>query len=53
MEDRQNNGQESISQPTENIVEVDEGGMCTTSLIVARALEKNHYDVLKAIANLV
>lgn len=52
MEDRQNNGQESISQPTENIVEVDEGGMFTTSLIVARAFEKNHYDVLKAITNL-
>lgn len=52
MEDRQNNGQESIVQPIESIVEVDEGGMFTTSLIVARAFEKNHYDVLKAIANL-
>ena len=52
MEDRQNNGQESIVQPLENIVEVDEGGMFTTSLIVARAFEKNHYDVLKAITNL-
>ena len=52
MEDRQNNGQESIVQPFENIVEVDEGGMFTTSLIVARAFEKNHYDVLKAITNL-
>lgn len=52
MEDRQNNGQESIVQHIENIVEVDEGGMFTTSLIVARAFEKEHKDVLKAISNL-
>lgn len=51
MEDRQNNGQ-SIVQPLENIVEVDEGGMFTTSLIVAQAFEKEHKDVLRAISNL-
>lgn len=52
MEDRQNSEREIISQPIENIVEIDEGGMFTTSLIVARAFEKEHKDVLKAISNL-
>ena len=52
MEDRQNNGQESISQPIENIVEADERGMFTTSLIVARAFEKEHKNVLRDIENL-
>ena len=52
MEDRQNNGQESIVQPIENIVEVDERGMFTTSLIVARAFEKEHFNVLRDIEKL-
>ena len=52
MEDRQNNGQEIISQPIENIVEIDEGGMFTTSLIVARAFEKEHKNVLQSIENM-
>ena len=52
MEDCQNNEQIVATQPIENIVEVDEGGMFTTSLIVAQAFDKNHYDVLKAITNL-
>lgn len=52
MEDRQNNGQESIVQPLENIVEIDEGGMFTTSLIVARAFEKEHFNVLRDIEKL-
>lgn len=52
MEDSQTNGQEITVQPIENIVEIDDGKMFTTSLIVAQAFEKNHYDVLKAISNL-
>lgn len=52
MEDCQNSAQGIVAQPVENIVEADDGGMFTTSLIVAQAFEKNHYDVLKAITNL-
>ena len=52
MDEHQSNGQETIVQPTENIVEIDGGNMFTTSLIVAQAFEKNHFDVLKAIKNL-
>lgn len=52
MEDSQTNGQEITVQPIENIVQIDDGKMFTTSLIVAQAFEKNHYDVLKAISNL-
>lgn len=52
MEDCQHSAQELIAQPIENIVEVDGGGMFTTSLIVAEAFEKEHKDVLKAISNL-
>ena len=48
MDEHQSNGQEIIVQPTENIVEIDGGNMFTTSLIVAQAFEKNHFDVLKA-----
>ena len=52
MDEHHSNGQETIVQPTENIVEIDGGNMFTTSLIVAQAFEKNHFDVLKAIKNL-
>lgn len=52
MEDCQNSAQELVAQPVENIVEADDGGMFTTSLIVAQAFEKEHKDVLKAISNL-
>lgn len=52
MEDRQNSEREIISQPIENIVEIDEGGMFTTSLIVARAFEKEHFNVLRDIEKL-
>ena len=52
MDEHQSNGQEIIVQPAENIVEIDGGNMFTTSLIVAQAFEKNHFDVLKAIKNL-
>lgn len=52
MEDSQNNGQEITAQPIENIVRIEDGHMFTTSLIIAQAFEKNHYDVLKAISNL-
>lgn len=52
MEDCQNSAQELAAQPVENIVEADDGGMFTTSLIVAQAFEKEHKDVLKAISNL-
>ena len=52
MEDSQTNEQETAMQPIENIVQIDDDKMFTTSLIVAEAFEKNHYDVLKAISNL-
>lgn len=52
MEDSQNSEQEITVQPIENIVEIDDGKMFTTSLIVAQAFEKEHKDVLKAISNL-
>ncbi len=52
MEDSQTNGQEVTAQPIENIVQVDDGTMFTTSLIIAEAFEKEHKDVLKAISNL-
>ena len=52
MDEYQSNGQEVIVQPAENIVEIDGGSMFTTSLTVAQAFEKNHFDVLKAIKNL-
>lgn len=52
MEASQNEAPEVITQQFENIVEIDEGQMFTTSLIVAEAFEKEHKDVLKAISNL-
>ena len=52
MEDSQTNEQETAMQPIENIVEIDDGKMFTTSLTVAQAFEKEHKDVLKAISNL-
>lgn len=52
MEDAQATEQEMMTQPIENIVEIDDGRMFTTSLIVAEAFEKEHKDVLKAISNL-
>ena len=52
MEDAQTNGQETTVQPIENMVQIDDGKMFTTSLVIAEAFEKNHYDVLKAISNL-
>ena len=52
MEDSQTNGQEIAVQPIENMVQIDDGKMFTTSLIVAQAFEKEHKDVLKAISNL-
>ena len=39
-------------QPIEGIVKITENRMFTTSLIIAEAFEKNHYDVLKAIGNM-
>lgn len=52
MEDSQTNGQEITVQPIENMVQIDDGKMFTTSLIIAQAFEKEHKDVLKAISNL-
>ena len=52
MESNKNNTPEVMEQPIENIVEVDDGRMFTSSLIVAQAFEKEHKDVLKAISNL-
>lgn len=52
MEDSQTNGQEITAQLIENIVEIDDGKMFTTSLIVAQAFEKEHKNVLQSIQNL-
>lgn len=52
MEDRQTNEQEITTQPIENIVQIDDGKMFTTSLTVANAFEKEHKNVLQAIENL-
>lgn len=52
MEDTQATEQEMTTQPIENIVEIDEGRMFTTSLIVAEAFEKEHKNVLRDIENL-
>ncbi len=52
MEDSQTNGQEITVQPIENIVEIDGGKMFTTSLIVAQAFEKEHFNVLRDIEKL-
>ncbi len=52
MEDSQTTEQEITTQPIENIVEIDDGKMFTTSLTVAQAFEKEHKDVLKVISNL-
>lgn len=52
MEDTQITEQKMTTQPIENIVQIDDGQMFTTSLIVAEAFEKEHKDVLKAISNL-
>ena len=52
MGENQTNEQEITTQPIENIVEVGDDKMFTTSLIVAQAFEKEHKDVLKAISNL-
>lgn len=52
MEASQNNAPEAITQQAENIVEIDDGQMFTTSLIVAEAFEKEHKNVLRDIENL-
>ena len=52
MEDSQNSEQEITVQPIENIVEIDDGKMFTTSLIVAEAFEKEHFNVLRDIEKL-
>ena len=52
MDEHQSNGQETIVQPTENIVEIDGSNMFTTSLIVAQAFEKEHFNVLRDIEKL-
>lgn len=52
MENKQNSSSKFEVQSTENLVQSDDSGMFTTSLIVAQAFGKNHYDVLKAITNL-
>lgn len=52
MEDSQANGQETSMQPIEYIVQIDDGKMFTTSLIVAEAFEKEHKNVLQSIQNL-
>ena len=52
MEDSQTNEQETAMQPIENIVQIDDGKMFTTSLTVANAFEKEHKNVLQSILNL-
>lgn len=52
MEDSQTNEQEITVQPIENIVQIDDGKMFTTSLIVAELFEKEHKNVLRDIENL-
>lgn len=46
MEDRQANEQETALQLIENIVQMGDGQMFTTSLIVAEAFEKEHKNML-------
>ncbi|SDF96602.1 Rha family transcriptional regulator [Desulfovibrio legallii] len=52
MEGSQNNTQAISTQPFENIVQIDDDEMFTTSLIIAEAFEKEHKNVLQAIENL-
>lgn len=52
METEQTTNQE-ISEPTiEDMIQTENGIPTTTSLVIAQAFEKNHFDVLKAIKNL-
>lgn len=44
--------QESVMQSLENIVQIENGQMFTTSLIVAKAFDKRHKNVLRDIENL-
>ena len=52
MEKRQDEIQEDAIQPIENIVQNTDEGMFTTSLIIAQAFEKEHFNVLQSIKNL-
>ena len=52
MEDSQTTEQETAMQSIENIIEIDDGKMFTTSLTVAQAFEKEHKNVLQSILNL-
>lgn len=52
MEERQASTQENTMQPIENLVQNTDEGMFTTSLIIARAFEKEHKNVLRDIENL-
>ena len=52
METAASSNQEMDAQLPENMVQVGDIGMFTTSLVIAQAFEKEHKDVLKAISNL-
>ena len=52
MSTTRSSGKNDNLQPIENLVQTNEGNVFTTSLIIAQAFDKNHYDVLKAISNL-
>ena len=52
MEDTLITEQKMTTQPIENIVQIDDGQMFTTSLIVAEAFEKEHKNVLRDIESL-
>ncbi|WP_407844073.1 Rha family transcriptional regulator [Desulfovibrio falkowii] len=52
MENKQNSSLKNEVQSPETLVQHDESGMFTTSLIVAQAFGKDHKNVLQAIENL-
>ncbi len=52
MEAEQATTQEVFEPTIEDMIQTENGIPMTTSLIIAQAFEKNHFDVLKAIKNL-
>ena len=52
METEQTTNQEAFEPTIEDMIQTENGIPTTTSLVIAQAFEKNHFDVLKAIKNL-
>ena len=52
MEIEQPTNQEVFEPTIEDMIQTENGIPTTTSLVIAQAFEKNHFDVLKAIKNL-